>query len=122
VVEKNWRSRVFYVVAEGSGDRNSKLEDAARLQVEKMQIRAYPNPTSGDFTTEIKAVNAAEAIEVRVYNTTGNLQWSSAIMTNETQSKTFSVKIPSQSWPAGLYRVQVQAGLEYQTVQVMLER
>jgi hypothetical protein len=109
-------------LAEGSGDRNSKLEDATRLQVEKMQIRAYPNPTSGDFTTEIKAVNAAEAIEVRVYNTTGNLQWSSSVMTNETQSKTFSIKIPSQSWPAGLYRVQVQAGLEYQTVQVMLER
>jgi hypothetical protein len=104
------------------GDRNSKLEDAARLQVEKMQVRAYPNPSSGDFTTEIKSNNTTETIQVRVFNAIGNLQWDSSKMTNATQDKIFTLKIPSQSWPAGLYRVQVQSGTESQTVQVMLER
>jgi hypothetical protein len=86
------------------------------IQADWGQVRAFPNPTAGDFTVEISLTEprANDGVEVSVFNSIGDLIWN-----NRSQSEQYTtVRVPAATWQSGIYSIQVRVGQQQKTMRI----
>ncbi|MEQ8303423.1 MAG: T9SS type A sorting domain-containing protein [Cyclobacteriaceae bacterium] len=74
-------------------------------------LKIYPNPSSGIF--RVGGVNSAEPLQIRVYNTVGQL------ITPELRSDNSEVLIVLNSYPPGVYILQISEGALLRSVRII---
>jgi hypothetical protein len=96
-----------YLREEAPGDENTNEDD--------IELKIYPNPTSGEFYIGLKGYELGAGCSVDVYDMTGNLVKHLSDISSET------VQLDLADMPAGIYLVKVSDGTRVETKPVVKE-
>jgi hypothetical protein len=75
------------------------------VSTQELRIDLYPNPVCGDLNVYIEGLSSMQKTTLSVYNAQGQLFYQRGI-----QSDDYSISIPTNDLPAGIYFLQVNSG------------
>ncbi|HNZ72608.1 MAG TPA: T9SS type A sorting domain-containing protein, partial [Prolixibacteraceae bacterium] len=99
-------------VAEKSASQNSTIEEA-NDQPFQPHLKAYPNPSNGEFTLEIN--NFDEQTEIVVFNMLG------MVVSKIKNNNSSQVDINLPYWAKGIYNIRVTDGLREKSVKMIIQ-
>lgn len=108
-------------LVQGNAADRAQPDAAKKPRAGDLQLRVFPNPSTGDFSVEVAAdaQGRPDILDIRIFSALGAEQWRSGPVSTQGRA---TVQIPAGKWPAGLYTVRATVGGQQRAAQVLLEK